>query len=420
MPTKVLLCDTGDWVVQLRHALLRSGLDVEVEAATDTFRALDLAARTQPDVLVTEVNPDGMHGVELIGRLRVVAPRTGVICWSAVSSPDAVAEMYAAGAGAYLLKADGPAWVVQALKPVLAGNLLIAPGLAVQLSARLADSERQQRRMERSAAEAAERLEHVTTAKAEFLANVSHELRTPVTVAKAISHHLKKRSVPEVERKEFLEQLDASLQKLTNLVDDMLTIADLDRGALELECSRVDVAVLLHEVANDLARQYPTVGLERAVPDELWASADPVRIREVVRQVLGNAFRYSPPGEVVHLRARSMAEGIVVSVTDRGQGIQRRVVAQAFNEPFSTGEETLRKERAGAGLGLHLARQLVIQHGGIVWADPLPGGGTRVSFCIPFDREHRVTERPVLPAEPPPPPPTERPVEQGTSTVGSA
>jgi signal transduction histidine kinase len=85
----------------------------------------------------------------------------------------------------------------------------------------------------------------------------------------------------------------------------------------------------------------------------------------------------------VLLKGRPMDEGVVVSVTDHGEGMARQTASKAFEEPFSAGEDILRKERAGAGVGLHLARQLVIQHGGILWADPLPSGGTRVSFVIP-------------------------------------
>jgi signal transduction histidine kinase len=102
-----------------------------------------------------------------------------------------------------------------------------------------------------------------------------------------------------------------------------------------------------------------------------------------VRELLDNACRYSPPGAAVELLARVLAEGVVVSVTDRGEGMDRSVAAKAFQEPFSTGEGTLRKEKAGVGIGLHLARQVVVEHGGILWTDPLPGGGTRISFCIP-------------------------------------
>jgi K+-sensing histidine kinase KdpD len=74
--------------------------------------------------------------------------------------------------------------------------------------------------------------------------------------------------------------------------------------------------------------------------------------------------------------------------------MQRTVASQAFAQPFSTGEAVLRKEKAGVGVGLHLARQLIVQHGGILWTDPIPSGGTRVSFCIPAHRGETVTDLP--------------------------
>jgi K+-sensing histidine kinase KdpD len=83
-----------------------------------------------------------------------------------------------------------------------------------------------------------------------------------------------------------------------------------------------------------------------------------------------------------------MDEGAVISVTDHGQGMAWQTASKAFEEPFSAGEDILRKERAG--VGLHLARQLVVQHGGILWADPLPSGGTRVSFVIPAHEGEQV------------------------------
>ena len=87
-------------------------------------------------------------------------------------------------------------------------------------------------------------------------------------------------------------------------------------------------------------------------------------------------------------------EGVVVSVTDRGEGLDRSLVMRAFEQPFSTGEATLRKEKAGVGVGLHLARQIVVEHGGVMWSDPLPGGGTRVSFCIPLNESIRLAVPP--------------------------
>lgn len=401
MSTRVLLCDTADGLAQLQYALLRSGADLEIEAVTDGFRAVEVAARTQPAVVVTEIGLEGLAGAELVRRLFAVVPETRVLCWTAVASPVTAAEVLGAGASGYLLKEDGSDAVLRAIQAVLLGNVALSHRVALQVAERFTSETTQRRELETALVETSERLEELTTAKAEFLANVSHELRTPVTVAKGIAYVLKHRGIPENEQDEFLGQLETSLEKLMTLVDEMLTIADLDRGTLSLKVSEVDVAPLLRHVADQLDRQYAKVHIERTIPDALTASADPVRFAEVVRQLLDNACRYTAEDSPVELRARSMDEGVVVSITDRGPGLERRTATQAFSEPFSAGEEILRKERAGAGVGLHMARQLVVQHGGILWADPLPAGGTRVSFCLPHHAGERVTEQPKLAAEAP-------------------
>lgn len=422
MSTKLLLCDTADGLAQLQYALIKGGGDFQMEVVTDSFRAVDVAARTQPAAVVTEIGLEGLSGAELIRRLIATVPETRVICWTAVPSPFAAAEMLEAGASGYLLKEDGPEAVTRAVRAVLDGNVALSHRIADQLSERFADAIRQRRELEVAFAETSERLEHLTSAKSEFLANVSHELRTPVTVAKGIAYVLKNRGVPEEERDEFLEKLESSLEKLMTLVDEMLTIAELDRGTLALQLSRIDLAPIIRHIADEAERQYPGVPVERSVPDSLPAMADPARIAEVVRQILDNACRYSPESQAVSIRARTMDEGVVVSVTDRGQGMDRDVAAQAFNEPFSTGEEILRKERSGIGIGLHMARQLILQHGGIIWADPLPAGGTRVSFCLPLNRGEKVVAPPLLSPESPAESPVPAAVafDQPRSTVTSS
>jgi signal transduction histidine kinase len=268
------------------------------------------------------------------------------------------------------------------------------------MAEKFSESLRRDRQLEESLAEVNERLDDVNSAKAEFLANVSHELRTPVTVAKGIAYVLKNRELPDAERREFVGQLESSLEKLMRIVDGMLQIADLDRGAISLHLRPTDIVPIVRRAAEDIANQYPNIEIEVRLPDELVAMADAGRIDEVTKQLIDNACRYSPPEESVTVRGRVLDEGVLVTVTDRGEGIPREVATRAFSEPFSTGEETLRKERAGIGLGLHLARRLIAQHEGIIWADPLPGGGTRVSFLLPREG-HKLTRRPVIPSEVP-------------------
>ena len=398
MPTKVVVCDTPDGLSRLQYVLIKSGAALEIEGVSDGLKAVEASARLRPEFVVAGFGTEGLSGAELVRRLQAVSPQTKVICWADVS-PLVAAEMLQAGAAAFVSKDEGAEGVFRAMRGVHAGPVALGPDVAGDLATRLLEEasrdyvrtarakglEEASRvgKLETTIAEISDQLQSMTTAKADFLANVSHELRTPVTVAKGIAYVLKNRGIPKEEEDRFIGHLEASLEKLSMLIEEMLTVADLDRGSLSLELTRVDLAPLLRQVADESARQFPAVTIEREIHPSLPASVDPGRFIEIVRQLLDNACRYSPEDQPVLLKGRPMDEGVVVSVTDHGAGMARQTASKAFDEPFSAGEEILRKERAGAGVGLHLARQLVVQHGGILWADPLPSGGTRVSFVIP-------------------------------------
>ena len=396
MTVTVLLCDTPDGLAQLQYALIRSGADLQLEVTTDALRAIELAARTKPDVVVTELTLEGLGGAEMVKRLRASAPGSRTICYSDVEEPRMVAEVLAAGAAGYVLRAEGPDEVLRAIASAAAGaGASLSAGAAALVAGTLGEALDDRERLSIQLAEIEEATRQGTAAKAEFLSNISHELRTPVTVAKGIAYVLRNRHIPDEEWEEFIQQLQASLDKLMMMVDEIITIAEIERGTLELEVAELDLAPLLRHAADEIGRQYPNVEIHRLFPDTLRAFADPARIGEVVREILDNGCRYSPEDRPVELRARLLDEGVVVTVTDRGQGMQRGVASQAFDQPFSTGEATLRKEKAGVGVGLHLARQLIVQHGGILWTDPVPSGGTRVSFCLPSKRGGTVTALPV-------------------------
>ena len=383
MPTKLVLCDTPDGLARLQYALITSGAALDIEVVTDGLKAVEVSARVRPDVVVVETGLEGLGGSELVRRLLATVPDAAVICWAADASPVQVAEMLGAGAVAYVSKEDGPEAILRAMRTLRAGSIALSPRVAAQLARQLVGESERTTDLESALENVSEQLDSLTTAKADFIANVSHELRTPVTIAKGIAYVLRNPDLDDDERGEFVEQLEASLEKLIVLIDEMLSVADMDRGTLSLEVEEVDLAPVLRQIADDVGRRYDGVPLEREVPETLVGAADPVRFTEIVRQLLDNACRFSPAGEPVTLKGRAMDEGVLVSVTDRGEGLAREVASKAFDEPFTAGEEILRKERAGAGVGLHLARQLVVEHGGIMWADPLPAGGTRVSFVIP-------------------------------------
>src|SRR5438093_782481 len=105
--------------------------------------------------------------------------------------------------------------------------------------------------------EVRERVEQGTASKNEFLANISHELRTPITVAKSITYILKNPEVPEEERSGFIDRLQVSLDRLTRIVDEIITMAELERGSFELNLVDTDLAPPIRHAVDETARQHP-------------------------------------------------------------------------------------------------------------------------------------------------------------------
>jgi signal transduction histidine kinase len=383
MAIKLLLAATPPDIAVLEHALSRWAWDIETEASTDGYHSVEVAVLAHPNLIIVDPVMPRLSGQELIRRLRAAAPTTPILCWAGSPSVDDAAEMLRAGANGYILKDDGPGEVIRAIEPLLGGGAVASPTVAAPLMARLSEGVHRERELATALADATMKVQEVTHAKAEFLANVSHELRTPVTIVKGIAHLLRERQLSREDEQEFLEKMDQAIDRLTGLVDEILSISDLDRGKVQFSLENTDVAALVTNVCQRVAAKYPLVKMETDLPQYLGAVVDPARLSEATAQLVDNACRFSPPGRSVEVKLRYRDEGVVFTVTDSGIGLRRDVASLAFNEPFITGEEIMRKERAGVGLGLHLARRLVLLHGGIMWVDPLPRGGTRVSFCIP-------------------------------------
>ena len=383
MAVKLVVAGSLEDHAVLKYALSATMSDAEIEVGTDGFRAVELARRSHPDLVVADPHLPGMPGPELVARLKEAAPQSAVLCWTAKPDVDEAAELLRLGASAYLSKDDGPADLVRQIPAILEGGLVIAPKIAAELAVRFTHSIHRESELTRALAETTMQLQEIASSKDQFVANVNHELRTPVTIVKGIAHLLKSGRLSEEDQEQFVKRMDDAVERLTGIVDEILSVSDLGQGRLSLKPAQADMAELLHRVCESVQATYPDITVERHVMGSFHAWVDGDRIAEAMEQLVDNACRYSPAGGRVVVSLRRVAEGIMFTVVDSGEGLPREVLSKAFREPFVTGEEILRKERAGLGIGLHLARQLVVLHGGIMWADPLPSGGTRVAFCIP-------------------------------------
>ena len=124
MPTKVVLCDSPDGLAQLQYVLIKSGAALEVETVTDGLRAVEIAARIRPELVVAGGEAESLTGAELVHRLLAVGPGTKVICW-AEPTPHGAAEMLQAGASAFVSRAEGAEGVFGAMRAVHAGPVAL-------------------------------------------------------------------------------------------------------------------------------------------------------------------------------------------------------------------------------------------------------------------------------------------------------
>jgi signal transduction histidine kinase len=225
------------------------------------------------------------------------------------------------------------------------------------------------------------RLESHDRQRRNLMADVAHELRTPLTVIQGRLEGLLDGVYPRGDRQ--VGDLLDEVHVLSRLVDDLRMLALSEAGALELQREPTDIGALAHDVARTFAAEAASHDVRLAVHGSTSASpvsVDPLRIREVLTNLLANALRHTPArGAVdVHVAASSNG-GVVVDVRDTGSGMTAEEIARAFDR-FHKGSES-----RGSGLGLTIARSFVVAHGGEIRASSEPGCGATMTFTLPPD-----------------------------------
>ncbi len=233
----------------------------------------------------------------------------------------------------------------------------------------------------RSFNDMARRLESADEQRRRLLADLGHELRTPLTVVRGeIESMLDGVHQPDPEHLELLLDEVAVMERL---LEDLRTLSLAEAGALGLELGPTDVGDLVSDVADGYRRSAGEAGvaIEADVDDRLpEIVVDPVRIREVVTNLVVNALRAMPDGGMLTLGVRSDGSEQVVTVADTGVGIDPDQAPAVF-ERFRKGSTS-----SGSGLGLTISRDLVEAHGGSISLTSLPGAGTTVEVRLPVTR----------------------------------
>ena len=252
--------------------------------------------------------------------------------------------------------------------------------------------------------------EAANRAKSDFLANMSHELRTPLNSIIGFSEVMRDGTAGAItdDQKEYLNDIWESGKHLLRLINDILDLAKVEAGKMELELSEFDVGETIRSclLLFKGKTMRHSIKLSEDIPANIGSiTADERKIKQVILNLFGNAFKFTPDRGSVNVQARRVSnvgairrvaheEGrgsasplqerdfVEISVFDTGIGIAPEDMEKLF-QPFQQLESTLTKKNEGTGLGLKLCKDFVELHGGRIWAESELGKGSRFIFVIP-------------------------------------
>jgi signal transduction histidine kinase len=352
-------------------------------AITQAERLGDALARLAAerfDVVLLDLSLPDSQGLETFSRVDAAAPAVPVVVLSGLTDEAVSVSAVQRGAQDYLVKGQ------------VTGDLLArAVRYAIERHLMLADLARRNADLAR----AREQAERESRFKSKFLANMSHELRTPLNAIIGFSELLEQEVAGELnaKQKEYVRYVLGSARHQLQLVNEILDLSKIEAGRVELAREWTPLGAVVDAVQGIVRPLADKQGvrLELAVAANLPdLFLDPVRIRQVLYNLLSNGIKFTPRGGVVTLSACAAADHVELAVADTGVGIRGEDLGRLFRE-FERLETADKTE--GTGLGLALARRLVELHGGEIFVESEVGRGSRF-----------VVRLPVLGREAPPPP----------------
>ncbi|MFN3705997.1 MAG: sensor histidine kinase [Thermoflexales bacterium] len=247
-------------------------------------------------------------------------------------------------------------------------------------------------------------LQYLGRMRRDFVANISHELRTPLTNIHLLFESLQSNLGPALEHQRLWAQLRDQLDSLTRLVQELSDLAQIESGQMPMRMMRANVREIVESALSRLKPQSDRAGLRMVneVDSTLAALCDPDQIRRVLSNLLHNAIKFTPQGEVVVFALADQAaqtalqaglshdpvalanlkaeDVLVIGVRDTGIGIPSDTLPRVFERFYKA--DLGRNGRAGSGLGLSIARHIVEAHGGHIWAKSAVGQGSTFYFTL--------------------------------------
>jgi two-component system sensor histidine kinase/response regulator len=374
---RVLLVDDDPALLDaLSEALSLRMPGVATDVSEGAQAALARLEVAEYDAIISDIKMPGMDGIQLLSRTRELSPYTPVVLITGHGQTDLAIQALRAGAFDLIQKPLDRDYFVAALLRALEVKRLKRE-VQAQQAALLEHADTLERKVQERTAD----LEQALRAKDEFLSLVSHELRNPMTVimgnAEALHRHGD--SLPLEDRKAALTDLRHGTKRLMQLIENLLVMAKAEYGIQETEPVLLDKLI---DAEASWHRQFSSTRVVNVQVEVATAATvcNPTHVGLVLRNLIGNADKYSPPAEAIDVFLTRQGEEFVISVCDRGRGIpsgEQELVFQPFYRSRTTADVN------GMGIGLAVCRKLVALNQGRIWLSDRPGGGSEFSFSLP-------------------------------------
>jgi len=223
--------------------------------------------------------------------------------------------------------------------------------------------------------------------KSDFFSLMAHELRTPLASIKEgtslLMHHMGAHF--EEKQKEVLTIIAEESNRLTDLVNALLDLSKMEAGMLALDCKKSNMGKLIHQAASGIRPLAMTknVTIDVKAPGDLPdVRVDGERMLQALRNLIGNAVKFTPGGGAITIAVRVVEAQVTVSVADTGPGIAREDLTRIFDK-FKQGAMTEHNKIKGTGLGLAIVKHIINAHGGKIWVESEMGRGSVFTFSLP-------------------------------------